>query len=452
MKPMPATYACLEPARVSALPDARRFGELWFGALCIALGGYAVAGKGFAYVGVPPLFVGEMLAVAGMAVIMTSRSLGSVMRMPAAWLMTLLCVWCTLRTLPYVGEYKIDALRDLVIVGYAVFAFAVAAVVIGSPRLLSLAVVRYRALAKVFLCLVPIIFVVEHLFEGLMPTWPWADTPIVHAKGGDVMVHCAGITAFWIAGFAGATSGWWLTPLLVLAPMAGIKNRGGLLSFLMVFAIVLAARPGNVWTRRLIVAGLCAMLAAAISNVSVKLPGEPRPVSVWQFAENIQSMFMSSGMNDLDATKAWRLNWWGDIVDYTLGGSYFWSGKGFGVNLADADGYQVLKDGSLRSPHNGHLTILARAGVPGAVLWLATHVTWALMMLGRWWLAERTGQVRWAGLFMFLLVYWMAFMSNAMFDVFLEGPMGGIWFWSLFGLGLAATWLHKHQPEVLTEG
>ena len=28
-------------------------------------------------------------------------------------------------------------------------------------------------------------------------------------------------------------------------------------------------------------------------------------------------------------------------------------------------------------------------------------------------------------------------MINASFDVYLEGPQGGIWFWSFFGFGMA---------------
>lgn len=440
-----------QPTRTSALPDAQRCGEVWFGALCIALAGYAIAGKGFAYIGIPPLFIGEILAVVGVAILLTSRGLWQVMRMPPVWCAAALCGWGVVRTLPYIAEYDVDALRDLVIVGYAVFGFAVAATVIASPWLLTVAIERYRWMAKAFLCVVPILFVAQHVLGDAMPNWPWAAAPILHAKGGDVMVHCAGIVAFWIAGFAGATSVWWMCGMLSIIPMAGIKNRGGLLSFLMVFAIVLVARPRSVWTQRLIMAGLCLMLAAAISNVSFQLPGEDRVVSFWQFAENLESMFISSGSEGLDETKAWRLNWWTDIVEYTFMGEYFWTGKGFGINLADADGYQVLKDGSLRSPHNGHLTILARAGVPGAVLWITTHIVWALMMVNHWWRSQRGGELRWAGLFLFILVYWMAFLSNAMFDVFLEGPMGGIWFWSLFGLGVAASWLHTHQPEVLAD-
>ncbi len=35
-----------------------------------------------------------------------------------------------------------------------------------------------------------------------------------------------------------------------------------------------------------------------------------------------------------------------------------------------------------------------------------------------------------------LMAYWLAFLVNAGFDVFLEGPMGGVLFWSLIGLSL----------------
>ena len=63
--------------------------------------------------------------------------------------------------------------------------------------------------------------------------------------------------------------------------------------------------------------------------------------------------------------------------------------------------------------------------------------------------ARREGRRRWAGLFLFLSAYWTAFLVNAAFDVYLEGPMGGIWFWSVFGVGLAAARIHVRWPQVL---
>jgi hypothetical protein len=52
----------------------------------------------------------------------------------------------------------------------------------------------------------------------------------------------------------------------------------------------------------------------------------------------------------------------------------------------------------------------------------------------------------WFGL---LVAYWAGLMLNASVDVFLEGPMGGIWYWSILGLGVASVWVFRHQPQVL---
>jgi hypothetical protein len=43
-------------------------------------------------------------------------------------------------------------------------------------------------------------------------------------------------------------------------------------------------------------------------------------------------------------------------------------------------------------------------------------------------------------------------MVNASFDVYLEGPTGGIWFWVIFGTGLAAPVLYRRAPHVLLPG
>src|SRR5207244_3042369 len=101
-------------------------------------------------------------------------------------------------------------------------------------------------------------------------------------------------------------------------------------------------------------------------------------ISFEQVIQNVVSPFTSSKAGDLDATKEWRLEWWSDIADYTIKGKYFWTGKGFGINLATDDGYQVEEEDALRNPHNGHLTMLARAGIPGLVLWGLVQLSWAV--------------------------------------------------------------------------
>ena len=132
--------------------------------------------------------------------------------------------------------------------------------------------------------------------------------------------------------------------------------------------------------------------------------------------------------------------WWDTIIDYTVNGPYFWTGKGFGINLADADGFQVGDvgtDTSLRAPHNGHMEILARTGVPGFALWFLLNAVWLVTMLRALVRSRRADDLHRAGLLVWLIVFWAAALVNASFDVYLQGPHGGIWFWSVVGLGIA---------------
>ena len=88
--------------------------------------------------------------------------------------------------------------------------------------------------------------------------------------------------------------------------------------------------------------------------------------------------------SNFDGTREWRLRWWGTIQDDTIHGPYFWTGNGFGLNLAISDGFLLGEAGggsSLRSPHTGHLTILARAGVPGIVLGMSTLAAWFWLLM-----------------------------------------------------------------------
>jgi hypothetical protein len=51
--------------------------------------------------------------------------------------------------------------------------------------------------------------------------------------------------------------------------------------------------------------------------------------------------------------------------------------------------------------------------------------------------AQRSGDMFIASVGVWLLAIWLAMMTNTSFDVYLEGPQGGIWFWSVVGFALA---------------
>jgi len=181
--------------------------------------------------------------------------------------------------------------------------------------------------------------------------------------------------------------------------------------------------------------------------------GKGRSVSFDSFAGSIASTFgFGQSRGGYEGTKEWRLQWWGEIVDYTFNGPYFWTGKGFGINLATDDGFQVQEDNSLRSPHNIHMSVLARMGVPGFALWGLMHAVWMFSVAETYLRCRRREQQRWGGLFLFLFCFYLAFMINGSFDVFIEGPMGGIWFWTVYGTGVGALWVWRNHPEVLADG
>jgi hypothetical protein len=179
--------------------------------------------------------------------------------------------------------------------------------------------------------------------------------------------------------------------------------------------------------------------------------GDARVISVSQVVENLQSVLTEIDSPSLSGSKEWRQDWWNTIIGYTFQGPYFWDGKGYGINLADDDGFQV-GDGSLRAPHNAHLNVLARTGVPGLLLWLSIQVGFAIAMLRAGRAAARSGQRVWLGLIGWIFVYWLAALVNMTFDVYLEGPQGGILFWTLIGFGLAvASCIRESGQEALSE-
>jgi hypothetical protein len=401
--------------------------------------GYAFFSRGFAYLGVRPLFVGDVVLVVGVWAFLRSLPRAH-LGLPSA-VIVLFMAWGALRTIPYLGVYGIDALRDGVTWGYAAFALFVGA--FATRRDVGAVVNLYARLLPVFLLWVPVATALN--FAGIVPTVPGTSVPIIGLKQGDMGVQLAGIAAFMLTGLYGATRGRRMVPesvaWLVWFPVAAIvaaQNRGAMLAMSVAGLALFLVRPSTRVLRAFVLA-VVVIVAAIALNPAIDI-GDRRSISVTQVISNITSVFGATGNEDLDGSRTWRLAWWDTIVHYTVDGPYFWTGKGFGINLADADGFQIAAVGledSLRAPHNGHLEILARTGVPGFGLWVLLNAVWLLMMLRALVRFRRANDALGAGVIVWLTVLWGAALVNASFDVYLQGPHGGIWFWSVVGLGIA---------------
>lgn len=421
--------------------------RLFLALLPVALAGYAFLGKGFAYIGVAPVYVGEMLLALAVPATIVSLRRDRITRLHL--LLVAFMTLGVLRTLPYVPRYGLDALRDAVLWGYGLFAVAIS--LSAGDETLRRLVDRYRRVLPWFALWVPVAGLATFLFGSSLPRTPSSDAPLIGFKGGDMGVHLAGAAAFLLLGlFAARRSSlravgeMLLWPIWLLAMVvAGAVNRGGFLAAAVGVIVAMLLRPSRRGARFVWVA-LVLICVVALVNPSIST-SRGRELSLNQISHNVLSIAGLSSEGDLDATKEWRLRWWTAIVDYTVRGPYFLTGKGFGVNLADADGFQVMADHSLRSPHNGHLAILARMGVPGFVLWIVLQVAFGVALLRAFFRARGRGDAFWAGVDAWLLTYWLSMLVNASFDVYLEGPQGGIWFWSVVGFGLVALRVQRDE-------
>jgi hypothetical protein len=486
--------AAYQPARQGVCRDSRSMIErrpstliaarVFLLSLGVLLLGYMFLGRGFAHVGVPPVYVSEVVLAIG--VICTAIVLARTWppRQPSVVVVLLVAFLAlgALRTIPYVGTYGVDALRDAVLWGYG--AFALMLYVLVDRDVIGRVLRAYGWVVPGFAIWLPISWTLFRIVSsGIDPTRPGEVVPLIFFKSGDMAVHIAGSVAFLVFALpAGLATRAFLWRLFIAVPLAWTAlagwatNRGSLVAIAVAVGLaVVIGRRWRAWAPLAAGAFIALMIFSLPSPISqpgdgaqsppaatpvvhrpsptprssqVVEPTDPpgRQIGIAQVVQNFISIFAPSSDSELSGTRNFRLAWWSEIVDYTVFGPYFWDGKGFGVNLATDDGFQPTADESLRAPHNSHLTALARMGVPGFLLWLALQASFAVLLLRATLSHRRQGDRLLAAAGAWVLVYWTAMMVNTSFDPYLEGPQGGIWFWAVFGVGLVVMRL-RSVPE-----
>lgn len=426
--------------------------RITLGAFGILLIGYAFMGRGFAYLGVKPLFVGEIAILMGLMTVGLRLRTWEVLRAALSIPVLVFMGWGVLRAVPYLGEYRIDVLRDSVAWGYAVVALLVAGSVLAWPAWFGIILDRYRWFAVWFPLFMMVLWPVQRAFWASLPRWPHAfggGQAVIMNKPGDIYVHLAGISAFLLAGTLGRVRIWSQIAIALTAVVAA-SGRGGMLAFASALGLSLVSRRPTRRVEMLLMSVAAIYLLLLVTGLEINFTGSGRSISARQITSQYLSIFTTDD-SSLDATKLWRIRWWETIWEGSFFGDHFW-GRGYGINLAAADGFENddVHQG-LRSPHSIHMTMLARGGVPGLMIWGGVNLIWVSRMVIGYLSARRYGRQKWAGVFTWLTAYWCAFVINGSFDVFIEGPMGGIWFWAVFGFGIAADHLYRHNHEVLPD-
>jgi len=158
--------------------------------------------------------------------------------------------------------------------------------------------------------------------------------------------------------------------------------------------------------------------------VAIDIQGDAqgRTITLSQITDNFSSIVSTNIDGNLAENKIWRLIWWAKLVNESFTLQHFFVGKGLGMSLA---GNNILNtDDNLRSPHNFHLTILARFGYIVFIAWIMWLVSLFKPLFTR----------KLAGKNLAITSILLAFIINGSFDVFFEGPMGAFPFWTFVGL------------------
>ena len=463
--------------------------------IALLLAGLMFFDKPFAYLPVGPIYISDFVLLVGIVgALVTLLKGGPPARLKNVWIpvsaLILFLAYEAVRTALDVPRWGKVALRDGAIWGYGLFALCI--IVLLTPEELSGWVDRYRKLVPYFLLWAPIAAILT-ITRPQNLSFPGTNVSLTLFKPGDLAVHLTGAgivlilwprlerwTLRWLLPFAWAAAWFLLINLSRAAMLASIAGLG----------VAMLLRP----QRRifeLVGAVAVVWLGFAATGVQIHVPVRgpgtvPKEVSAQNLVRSIESVYRfgarsiegeapadraapragSSGKVSTsppaatsegetsnappvlrENTVAWRFDWWRKIVGYTVFGPYRWRGKGFGVNLADDDGFQVrLDDHSLRSPHNVMMTTLARSGIPGLVLFLG--VVFALLTTGA--RSVLKGLPTDSRIAVLILGYFSASLINGCFDVYVENPMGGVWFWSLAGLLLVGS--SRLRPADFTPG
>jgi len=181
---------------------------------------------------------------------------------------------------------------------------------------------------------------------------------------------------------------------------------------------------------------LLIIVFGVFAAIEIDGDAQGRTISLSQITDNFSSIVSSDIDGSLTDNKVWRLVWWAKLLNESFTLEHFFIGKGLGMSLAGNDLTSV--DENLRSPHNFHLTIIARFGYIIFSIW----IYWLYLLFKPLFKKQLSGKM--LGLTCILL----AFIINGSFDVFFEGPMGAFPFWTLVGLLLVEEYYNYNPKEI----
>jgi hypothetical protein len=276
-------------------------------------------------------------------------------------------------------------------------------------------------------------FILQYFVPFFETVTPFGGIPILLYKNGDMGVQLLISTLLLLYTFEKKPLKWRVLLSLVIALdflILASYSRSGIVAFLSsMLCFIYFNKDIQLQSRvRLLLKYLPVILLIVTPiyiNIKVTENFKGRSVGFEQIKNNFSSIIGGTTDATSEDNVVWRLVWWAKILDYSFSAPNFFIGKGLGMSLATDDDIITL-DENLRSPHNFHLNIMARFGVLIFLIW-----TYFLIQLLRPLFKKQLQGKR-----LLIGCILLAFLINASFDVFLEGPMGAFPFWTWVGLYL----------------
>ena len=443
---------------------------------CLALLiGYVVLGRGFAYTSVPlhlllpdggqfPIYVGE-IALLGCLLTMPHRAAWRQFASTASgrWLFPWLAAGAVL-TIVNVPEYGVNALRDGATWYYAIFLYVGFAFASRMPEIIRLC--RVLAVALLLHLLYSITYLLHLVyFEALPIMAPGSDFPLFgYRHDVSAVVFLGGVlfTLLLADRLQWRTSTRWLFAVPQFALFLALQKRSAYVALLLVTGALLVLRRFGPMLR--IGAMAVLVLIAAISwggELDLLSFGSSFKASPERVVEYVTTLIDFGGRaryryqesESAIGTVEWRREYWEIVITDNLRDPWrFIVGRGFGPDLVTSTKYTFGGDRPNRNPHNIAITVLARMGLVGLVLWLGFYVAIFRELLAGIRRADRQGDAWSRDVCTFVLIYAVAVLGASLFSVMLETPFVAIPYYFLLGCGLSISvrQLMRRAPEKLS--
>jgi hypothetical protein len=473
-RPMPSWGNGGEPAPTAHL--SRRPFRFFTPLLAVILCGYMFFGRPFSYLSIPgiPVYPGEVVLAVGLIEAVRVRSLVRPLlatSLPMKMLGGFMALY-GLALARAVPTYGVVAFRDSAVGYYGIYAFLVALAAMADPDFTPRLLGWLRRIVPWYLVWAPIAVILSR--ADPIGAVPGSVTPWNGFSPGDYALFGAMMIAFLWLGLHRVGSrpssrrlaSVCIPAALVALLAGGSQNRGNFLAAVLLLAIALAFMSPSRRARAVVptVVSLAVVVGILfLLDVRIPLATAGRELSVQQVATNLTSVvdakrFSASDTGNLQGNVDWRRQYWSAVYKDALSPRYVLTGRGLGTVLSFEYGIQDPNRNNgqpIRSAHNTHLTILARTGLPGIILWTLLWTTWMLHVTRTARRHDRGGATAAQRLAAWLLGSVVAFLFAAYFDPYLDSPTGAIWCYTMMGLGAAyasMAWRRRPAQAVQTLG